>query len=109
MNPINTSGYPGLDVKLTQMNPRHFSEAPRPDASDNVAGSFSDALFKALGKVNDMQADAEDLNAKMIHDPESVNVHTVMIAMQKAEMALTFTRTIRDEAIKTYRELMNLR
>nr|HPM34164.1 flagellar hook-basal body complex protein FliE [Spirochaetota bacterium] len=46
---------------------------------------------------------------KMIYEPESVDVHTVMIAAQKAEVALTFAKSIRDEAIKAYRELMNLR
>jgi flagellar hook-basal body complex protein FliE len=32
-----------------------------------------------------------------------------MIATQKAEVALNFTRAVRDEAIRMYRELINLR
>jgi len=32
-----------------------------------------------------------------------------MIAAQKAEVAMSFTKAVRDEAIRAYRELINLR
>jgi len=38
-----------------------------------------------------------------------VDIHTVMIAAQKAEISLNFTKAVRDEAIRAYRDLMNLR
>jgi flagellar hook-basal body complex protein FliE len=53
--------------------------------------------------------DSENLQEKMIVDPESVDIHTVMIATQKAEVALNFAKAVRDEAIRAYRELINLR
>jgi flagellar hook-basal body complex protein FliE len=104
-----TEGVKGHIVKLTTSNPLHFSDRPATPRDDDVAGSFSEALAKALGKVNDLQVDAEELEQRMIHSPESVDIHTVMIAMQKAEIAMTLAKSVRDEAIRTYRELMNLR
>jgi flagellar hook-basal body complex protein FliE len=59
--------------------------------------------------VNNLQVESEALSQKMIYEPESVDIHTVMIAAQKAELALNFTKAIRDDAIRSFRELMNLR
>lgn len=107
MNAID--GIKGHMVNLITSNPLHFSDRPAEPRDDDVAASFSEALSKALGKVNDLQVDAEDMEQKMIHSPESVDIHTVMIGMQKAEIAMTLAKSVRDEAIRTYRELMNLR
>lgn len=104
-----TDGVKGHIVNLVTSNPLHFSDRPAATRDDDVAGSFAEALSKALGKVNDLQVDAEEMEQKMIHSPESVDMHTVMIAMQKAEIAMTLAKSVRDEAIRTYRELMNLR
>ncbi|HSV98353.1 MAG TPA: flagellar hook-basal body complex protein FliE [Spirochaetota bacterium] len=108
MNTIDTT-FTGHLVGLKTTNPLHMDgfQALKPD--DDVAGSFADMLKSAVNKLNDLQIDAEDLSQKMIHEPGSVDIHTVMIATQKAELALTFTKAVRDEAIRSYRELMNLR
>lgn len=106
---INIENMPGHIVRLKSTNPLHYTDEPGKMSDDNVSGSFADALNKALGKVNDLQAESENLSQKMIYEPESVDIHTVMIAAQKAEIALNFTRAVRDDAIRTFRELMNLR
>ena len=90
-------------------HPLHYDNKPGKIQDDDVAGSFMDALKSALGKVNDLQVDAEDLTQQMIYEPESVDIHTVMFAQQKAEIALSLTKAVRDEAIRAYRELINLR
>jgi flagellar hook-basal body complex protein FliE len=100
----------GYTVGLRTTNPLHYGDKPASGReADDVSGSFADMLNKAIGQVNDLQVDAENLSEKMIHEPESVDIHTVMIASQKAELALTFAKSVRDEAIRAYRELMNLR
>jgi flagellar hook-basal body complex protein FliE len=100
-------------VNMKTSHPLHYTglkeEQKYERANDDVTGSFADALMKAVGKVNNLTIESEELNQKMIHEPESVDIHTVMIAAQKAEIALNFTKAVRDEAIRSYRELMNLR
>jgi flagellar hook-basal body complex protein FliE len=108
MNTIDTL-FTGHLVGLKTTNPLHMGETPVAKSDDYVAGSFAEMLKSAMNKVNDLQVDTEDLSQKMIHEPGSVDIHTVMIAAQKAELALTFTKAVRDEAIRSYRELMNLR
>lgn len=100
----------GHIVRMKTTNPLHYSDfTKREPEADDVSTSFAEVLNKSLGRVNDLQVESEDLNQKMIYEPESVDIHTVMIAAQKAEVALNLARAVRDEAIKAYRELMNLR
>jgi flagellar hook-basal body complex protein FliE len=99
----------GNVVKMKTSHPLHFNGIQEKPADDNVSGSFADALMKAVGKVNNLLVDSDKLSEKMINEPESVDIHNVMIAAQKAEIALTFTKSVRDEAIRSYRDLMNLR
>ena len=100
----------GHVVEMKTSNPLHYGNKMKAEReSDDVVGSFADSLKSAISKVNDLQVDADDLNQKMIYKPESVDIHSVMIAAQKAEISLSFTRAVRDEVVKTYRELMNLR
>lgn len=99
----------GNVVTMKTTHPLHYSMEKEKKTDDDVATSFSDVLMKAIGKVNNLQVDANDLAQKMIHEPESVDIHTVMIANQKAEIALNFTKSVRDELIRSYRELINLR
>ncbi|OHD71116.1 MAG: flagellar hook-basal body complex protein FliE [Spirochaetes bacterium RBG_16_49_21] len=108
---MNTITNPaGNVVTMKTTNPLHYDDRVRREPGyDDVSTSFADSLMKALGKVNLLQVDSEGLQQKMIYEPESVDIHSVMIAMQKAEVALSFTKAVRDEALRAYRELINLR
>lgn len=99
----------GQIVTMKTTHPLHYSMEKEKKLDDDVSTSFADVLMKAIGKVNNLQVDANDLAQKMIHEPESVDIHTVMIAAQKAEIALNFTKSVRDELIRSYRELINMR
>lgn len=106
---VQNQMFAGHVVHMNATNPLHYREGRDARDSDDVASSFAEAFHRAVGNVNNLQVESEDLSRRMIYEPESVNIHTVMLAAQKAEVALSFTRAIRDEAIRTYRELMNLR
>jgi flagellar hook-basal body complex protein FliE len=102
----------GTVIKMKTNHPLHYTgknEEQKIDRSEEGNGSFADTLMKAIGNVNNLLSESDDLSQKMIHDPDSVDIHTVMIAAQKAEIALNFTKSVRDEAIRSYRDLMNLR
>ncbi len=100
----------GRQALMRTSNPLHFdNRVKRETGPDDVSTDFAGALMKALNKVNDLQVDSERLSEEMIYEPESVDIHSVMIAQQKAELSLSFMKSVRDEAIRAYRELMNLR
>ena len=103
-------GHRGHEVEMKTSNELHYSNWVEPRrAGDDVSGSFADMLRSAVGNVNNLQIESENAIQQMIHNPESVDIHSVMIAGQKAEIALSFTKSIRDEAIRSFRELMNMR
>ena len=69
----------GNVVKMKTSHPLHYTglkeEQKFERASDDVTGSFSDALMKAIGGVNNLLTESEGLSQKMIHEPESVDIH----------------------------------
>ncbi|HHY13607.1 MAG TPA: flagellar hook-basal body complex protein FliE [Thermoanaerobacterales bacterium] len=73
----------------------------------NEKSTFKDLLFKELGKVNSLQKDMEYLNEKLVLG-ESHNVHEVIIAAEKAELALQLTIQIRNKVLDAYNEIMRM-
>ena len=102
--------FTGNVVKMMTSHPLQYgNNKPAEVPADDVSTSFSQLLEGAVNRVNNLQIDAEDMMETMIHSPGSIDIHTVMIAQQKAEISLTFAKTVRDEALRAYREIMNLR
>ena len=100
----------GHIVKMRTGNPLHYDNSvKRGPGKDDVSSSFSNLLMNAIGKVNDLQVGSEKMTEQMIYDPGSVDIHKVMIAAQKSEIALSFTKAVRDEVVRAYRDLVNMR
>lgn len=73
--------------------------------SNNI--SFSEILKNSLSKVNQLQLESQKLNEQLaIGNVE--NVHQVIIAAQKAELALQFTLQIRNKILDAYNEIMRI-
>jgi len=104
--PLNAEGN---KVQVRTSDNRHYFDVKQPEAPDNMGETFSSVFFKAMEKVNDQQVIAEEMTQKMAIDPDSVEVHDLMIASEKARLSLTFTKTIADGAVRAYRELTTLR
>ena len=96
-------------VALKTSDQRHNNDRPIKVMGEDPAKNFSDALVMALEKVNDQQVSAEMLGQKVVSDPKGVEAHTLMIQAEKARMSLTLVKNIADLAVRTYRELSNLR
>jgi flagellar hook-basal body complex protein FliE len=97
-----------IDIQAT--NPKHFGFHKTTKYNpDNVIEDFAHSIKDALSKVNDLQNKADELTMKMIYEPESVETYDVMIAAEKAKMAISFTRTIRDYFVKGFKEIISLR
>jgi len=69
--------------------------------------SFMDALKGSLGKVNDMQ----NQRASMVESfaaGKDQNVHELMIALQKAGLAMNMTSAVRGKVLAAYQELTKM-
>ncbi|MDD3706481.1 MAG: flagellar hook-basal body complex protein FliE [Clostridiaceae bacterium] len=76
-------------------------------ASESNKVSFTDFLNNALNDVNKLQIESEQLNqafAMGLND----NIHQVMIASEKADIALQFTIQVRNKVLEAYQEIMRM-
>ncbi|HOP91763.1 MAG TPA: flagellar hook-basal body complex protein FliE [Acetivibrio thermocellus] len=75
--------------------------------NENVVQSFSDYLKNAIKQVDELEkqskAVAEDFAAG-----KTDNIHEVMIAAQKADIAIQFTLQIRNKILDAYNEIMRM-
>lgn len=76
---------------------------------NNINGKleFDDYLKLALGKVNDMQLITDEYK-KLLATGQADNLHDVMIATEKANIALQLTLSIRNKVVEAYKEIMRL-
>ena len=69
--------------------------------------SFTDLLRQSLDKVNALQFEADDWATKFATG-ETDNIHQVMIAGQKADIALQLATAVRTKIMDAYNEIMRM-
>ena len=72
-----------------------------------VTESFSSYLQKAVNEVNGLQKTAEKMNQGLATG-QVQDFHQVMIASQKAGVALEMTMQVRNKAVEAYQEIMRI-
>lgn len=79
-------------------------------ASNSVAGtgkSFSETLTDAIGNVNELHKVA-DKKAEMLTTGKTDDVADVMIAAERADVALKVMVQVRNKVIDAYNEIMKM-
>jgi flagellar hook-basal body complex protein FliE len=105
----------GNKIEMKRTDPRHLSlnsnpfNAPALSGTENKETTFESMMFEALNGVNKMQQESDDLNVRMITDPDSLDAHDITIAMAKANTALAITKAVIDRGIKAYKEILSIR
>ena len=74
---------------------------------DGVKISFADMLKAGLSEVNGLQKEADDM-AALFAAGETDNIHAVLIAGEKADIALQLTTAIRSKILEAYQEIMRI-
>ena len=69
--------------------------------------SFSDFLNNALNQVNSLQINAEKMNEAFAAGLTD-NIHQVMVASEKASVAMQFTLQVRNKMLDAYTEIMRM-
>ena len=71
------------------------------------AASFADILKAGIASVNSLQLESDDLATKFAAGMTD-NIHEVMIAGEKADIALQFATAIRSKLLDAYQEIMRM-
>jgi flagellar hook-basal body complex protein FliE len=77
------------------------------DVNKTSGTNFSDILREALNKVNDLQIESQNITDSFLSG-ETDNIHNVMIASSKANLALQMTIQVRNKVMDAYNEIMNM-
>jgi flagellar hook-basal body complex protein FliE len=68
---------------------------------------FGDLLKQALQEVNQVSAQSEG-EARNLMTGESADMHTAMLAVQKADLSFQMMMAVRSKLIDAYREVMRM-
>jgi flagellar hook-basal body complex protein FliE len=99
----------GDSVELRATNRAHFGAPVEKVSDDEFVTEFSSALKDAFYRVNSLQQHSDNMTKQLAVNPDSVDIHDVTIAAEKARLSLTLTKSIVDRITQAYRELINMR
>ena len=97
-------------VFITPMPPDlRFSELRKSVAtgSEEAGTRFGDMLKDAISSVNDLQK-TSDMEIQKIMTGESEDLHTAVIAMQKADLSFQMMMQVRNKIVAAYQEVMRM-
>ncbi len=77
--------------------------------TDPITNNFANLFNKALNEVNDLELNSTELANQMAINPDSVDIHDVLIASEQAEMGILLTKGIIDRVIRSYKEITTIR
>jgi len=78
-----------------------------PAGQPGGAAPFSDLLTDAVGQVDQLQNQANKAVTGLMSGT-GVDVHTAMIATQKASMAFELTLAVRNKAVQAYQQVVGM-
>ena len=93
-----------VDFPTQQLN---INSSINNGASKSERVSFTDFLNNAVQDVNKLQLESEQLNEAFAMGNND-NIHQVVIAAEKADIALQFTVQIRNKILEAYQEIMRM-
>jgi flagellar hook-basal body complex protein FliE len=96
-------------VRIVSTHKAHFGAQKEDVPNDKFVTEFSSALKNAFFRVNSIQQKSDELTKALAVNPDSVDIHDVTIAAEKARMSLMLTKSIVDRVTQAYRELINMR
>ena len=76
--------------------------------STEMMGSFKDMLGELVGNTDQLQRQSQEMTQQLATG-QITNVHDVMIAAEKAKMAMQLTLAIRGKLLEAYQALQQMR
>jgi flagellar hook-basal body complex protein FliE len=76
-------------------------------AEQKSQSNFSNVLSEAIDYLKQTEAEASQATTALLTG-ESTDLHTALIAAQKAEIAISYTVEIRNRVLEAYNNIMNM-
>ncbi len=81
--------------------------APEKIGPESKVKGFEKTIEQSLEKVNELQEEKNRLIEEFAVG-KNENVHEVMIALQKADIAIKLTSAVRNKMLDAYKQLLNM-
>ncbi|RPH49091.1 MAG: flagellar hook-basal body complex protein FliE [Desulfobacteraceae bacterium] len=92
------------EIKINNLSPAQFQKAERINSNDPTG--FGNVMKSAIDNVSGMEKDADKSILNLLQGKEEI--HTTMIALQKADMSMRMLLSVRNKVIEAYREIMRM-
>lgn len=98
-----------MEITPLEMTPVHMSAKSHVNEAkvDEPVKSFGEFLVDSLKKANELELESEKLNAALAAG-RIEDISQVVVASQKAEIALQLTLQLRNRATQAYQEIMRM-
>ncbi|MCX8022128.1 MAG: flagellar hook-basal body complex protein FliE [Syntrophorhabdaceae bacterium] len=93
-------------MKVETLKLQDFTEAKIKN-EPNSKTSFSEILKESINKVAELEKDADN-EIKKLATMETQDLHTTMIAIEKADLTFQMMMQIRNKIISAYEEIMRM-
>jgi len=80
---------------------------PQSQGSERSGTSFGEILKDAISTVNELQKQSDQEIQKLMTG-ESQDLHTTVIAMQKADLSFQMMMQVRNKIVQAYQQIMNM-
>jgi flagellar hook-basal body complex protein FliE len=87
---------------LARVMPSPVAPKPQPDAGSG--GSFGKLLSEAIQQVNDVEKTSQSEFQKFLSSES--DLHSVMIALEKADLSFQVMMQLRNKIVQAYQEIM---
>lgn len=94
-----------FQLAAANANPGAIGVATMPAA--NLATNFQEFLAGAVQQTNQLQKDSAAMQEKLVTGQE-VELHDVMISMEKASLSFQLTTQVRNKMVEAYQEIMRM-
>lgn len=98
-----------MQIETLQMTPvsMHAESHLGENQETPVVKSFGEYLGDALGNVNALEKESERLNAALAAG-QVEDISQVVVAAEKADIAVQLTLQVRNKAVEAYQEIMRM-
>jgi flagellar hook-basal body complex protein FliE len=98
----------GIDQLLQELNTLAARAGGQEPAAAAGSPGFGEMLKSTLEQVNNAQQQAGQLTEKFDLNAPDVNLHDVMMSLQKASLSFQTMVQVRNRLVSAYQEIMNM-
>jgi len=106
---MNMNSVSGMDQILAQLKVTSALAAGNEKPPAAAPGAdFGQLLKTAVDQVNTVQQTANQLSQEFVRGNQDVELHDVMISLQKANVSFQSMIQVRNRLVSAYQEIMNM-